>query len=426
MWSETKQFVGWRIGEAIRRCADPDLLSQWFADRQSWRTGGNRIGFSYRNEQIEGIEAARHNDGQRASKALLVQNELSYAQLKGSLVEHLLAGRLVAWGRRESPLADSICIPSPSWQYLRIQNVDKSIAAENTQAKSKIFDVRIFPMIESPDAIDRINGKTFVEAFQASVVSDPQLTVLRKRALAVHAQPASFGSDWQPYRAVWPVGFGRGAGTGALGFMRKFDEPLKYNRKDAADGILAGRFAKLMQFLSEGRLVAEGVPKAGGRSVSIPRSIWQRDRTYIDLENGDLLETSPRAEDHTTALSRPIFTGLMLLKPTAESQVAESSRIVVHPAQTPATTATARGIVTKTTSRDACKRWLCDLMQASLDRRPKPKEAYWQEAQQKWPGKLSKRAFDRVWNNAVEATGADKWSEGGRPRKPPQSKPPHQ
>jgi len=61
---------------------------------------------------------------------------------------------------------------------------------------------------------------------QASVVSDPQLTVLRKRALAVHAEPASFGYDWVPYRAVWPVGFGRGAGTGALGFMRKFDEPL--------------------------------------------------------------------------------------------------------------------------------------------------------------------------------------------------------
>jgi hypothetical protein len=426
MWSETKQFVGWQIGEAIRRCADPDLLSQWFADRRSWRAGGNRTRFSYRNEQIEGIEATRHNEGQRVSKALLVQNELSYAQLKGSLVEHLLAGRLVAWGRTESPLADSICIPSPSWQYLRIQNVDKSIAAENTQAKTKIFDVRIFSIIEAPDAIDRMSGKTFVEAFQASVVSDPQLTVLRKRALAVYAQPASFGYDWVPYRAVWPVGFGRGPGIGGVGFMRKFDEPLKYNRKHAADGSLARRFAKLIQFLSEGRLIAEGLPRGGGRSVLIPRSIWQRDRTYIDLENGDLLEINPRAEDETTMLSRPTFTGLMLLKPAADSQVPESSRIDFRPARAPSTTAGSRRVVTKTTSRDACKRWLCDLMRGSLDRRLKPKDDYWQDAQKKWPGTLSKRAFDRVWNNAVEATGADKWSKGGRPRKPPQSKPPHQ
>jgi uncharacterized protein YndB with AHSA1/START domain len=425
MWSETKQFVGWQIGEAIRRCADPDLLSRWFADHRDWRAGGSRTRFSYRNEQIEGIEAAHHNDGERVSKALLAQDQLSYAQLKRSLIEHLLAGRLIGWGKRESPVANAICIPAQSWKYLQM-NVGESIAIENTQAKSKIFDVRIFPMIESPDAIDRINGKTFVEAFQASVVSDPQLTVLRKRALAVHAQPASFGYDLVPYRAVWPAGFGRGAGTGALGFMRKFDEPLKYNREHAADGIVARRFAKLIQFLSKGRLISEGTPRGGGRSVIIPRSIWQRDRTYIDLENGDLLEINPRAEDETTMLSRPTFTGLMLLRPAAGSHVLESPKAAFHPERTPATTATARGVVTKTTSRDACKRWLCDLMQASLDRRPKPKEAYWQEAQQKWSGRLSKRAFDRVWNNAVEATGADKWSEGGRPRKPPQSKPPHQ
>jgi hypothetical protein len=55
--------------------------------------------------------------------------------------------------------------------------------------------------------------------------------------------------------------------------------------------------AKLMQFLSEGRLLAEGVPKGGGRSVPIPRSIWQRDGTCIDLDNGDLLEINARAED---------------------------------------------------------------------------------------------------------------------------------
>ena len=305
-------------------------------------------------------------------------------------------------------------------------NVGESTAIENTQAKTKIFDVRIFPIIEAPDAIDRINGKTFVEAFQASVVSDPQLTVLRKRALAVHAQPASLGYDWVPYRAVWPVGFGRGPCTGGVGFMRKFDEPLKYNRKHAADGILARRFAKLIQFLSEGRLIAEGLPRGGGRSVIIPRSIWQRDRTYIDLENGDLLEINPRAEDETTMLSRPTVTGLMLLRPTADSQVAESSRIVVHPAQTPATSAGTRRIVTKTTSRDACRSWLSDLMLESPTAKPRSKGEYWQEAQKKWPEKLSERAFDRVWDDAVAATGAAKWSTGGRPRKPPQSKPPHQ
>jgi hypothetical protein len=208
--------------------------------------------------------------------------------------------------------------------------------------------------------------------------------------------------------------------------MRKFDEPLKYNREHAADGVLARRFAKLIQFLSEGRLITEGIPRGGGRSVKIPRSIWQRDRTYIDLENGDLLEINPRAEDETTALSRPTFTGLMLLKPAADSQVPESHGIDVHPAQTPATTPGVRRIITKTTSRDACRSWLSDLMLESPTAKPKSKGEYWQEAQKKWPEKLSERAFSRVWDDAVAATGAAKWSTGGRPRKPPQSKPPHQ
>jgi hypothetical protein len=419
--SEIKPFVGWSIGEAMRRCADPDLLSRWFANHRSWKAAGSRTRFSFRNVQIEGIEAAHHNYGQRRLRALLVQNQQSYRQLQSSLVGHLLAGKLVAWGQRESPVASQICIPALSWKHLKI-NIAKSIAVENTQAKTKIFDVRIFPVIESPDAIDRLSGKTFVEAFQMAVVNDPQLTVLRKRAFAVHAHPASLGYDWKPYRAIWPVGFGRGPHTGAVGFLQTFDESLKYRREQAANRVLAARFAKLMQFLSEGRLVAEGIPKDGGRSVSIPRSIWQRDRTYIDLENGDLAEIAPQAEDETVALSRPKFTGLMLLKPAPASEVRE--RPPTNPERPPAM-AGVRRAVAKTSDREACYRWLYHLMKGSLDERPKSKDHYWQDALSKWPD-LSRRAFDWSWDRAIQETKALKWSTGGRPPKPRQSKPPHQ
>ncbi|MBR1285367.1 hypothetical protein JQ597_25280 [Bradyrhizobium sp. AUGA SZCCT0177] len=426
MWSATKEPAGWKVGEAIRRCADPVLLSRWFANHRSWRAAGSRTRFIFLSEQIDGIEAVRHNARERTSRALFAQNKQSYAQVKRSLFEHLLAGRLVAWGQRESPLAEAICIPSQSWKYLQIK-VGQSIAIENTQAKTKIFDVRIFPMIESPDAIDRIDGKTLVEAFQMAVVSDPQLTVLRKRALAVHAQPASFGYEWGPYRAVWPVGFSRGPKTGAVALLQKFDEPLRHNGEHPADRVLAVRFGKLMQFLSDGRLVAEGIPKGGGGSIPIPRLIWQRDRTYIDLENGDLLEIDQRAEDGTTALSSPIFTGLMLFKPDGASRIPESPKVnVLFPARTQEVAVATREIITKTTSQAACHRWLWEHMRASPDRRPKPKGEYWQDAQKNWPRTLSKRAFDKEWDKAIETAEANKWSKGGRPRKPPQSKPPHQ
>jgi len=89
MLSDTKQFAGWPIGEAIRRCADPDLLSRWFADHRNW-------------QQAKGSQAAAHTEEARATKALWDCSQRSYAGLQQSLLEDLLAGRLVAWGKRES------------------------------------------------------------------------------------------------------------------------------------------------------------------------------------------------------------------------------------------------------------------------------------------------------------------------------------
>jgi hypothetical protein len=417
--SETKPFVGWSMGEAIWRCADPDLLSRCFANHKSWKAAGRRTRFSFRNVQIEGMEAAHHNDRQRVFRALLDQKKHIYLQLQSSLVKHLLTGTLVAWGQRDSPVKDPMCIPARSWKYLRI-NVRKSIAIENTQAKTKLFDIRVFPVIESPDAIDRLSGKTFVEAFQMAVVNDSQLTALRKRALAVQAQPASLGYDCKPYRAIWPVGFGRGPDTGAVGFLRKFDEPLKYNREQAANRVLAARFSKLMQFLSEGRLVAEGIPKDGGRSVLIPRSIWQRERTYIDLENGDLVEIDQQAKYETTALSRLTFTGLMLLKPAPISEarvVPENAAtdVAIEQQAVPVRKSVQR-VLSRADAEAACLRWLKDLMGSSPTMKPQPRAKYLKQALDKWPEILGGRAFVRCWNTAIKETEGCTWSASGRPK----------
>jgi hypothetical protein len=323
-------------------------------------------------------------------------------------------------------VADFASIPSSTWQNLIF--LTGCADAENALTKTKIFDLRIFPIVESPDAIDRLHGKTFVEAFQIGVVGDPQLANLRKRALAIGGVPASFGNVWEPHRAVWCASFGQGPNSeAALGFMRKFDEPaVKYNTVQAANALLARRFAALMKLLVIGRLHAEGVPRGGGKSVSIPRSIWQRDRTYIDLDNGDLLEMTPRADDHTTALSRPTFTGLMLLKAEVGSITTSLVSADIGPVKDIVSRVAVRNVITKTTSRSACRVWLMELMRESPTRRPHPKNKYWMEAQDKWPGSLSKRVFDEVWNDAVENTGAVRWSAVGRPRKSQQQKPPHQ
>jgi hypothetical protein len=415
MGNSARQFTGWGIADAMLCCADPDLLSAWFDDRQAWQAAGSPSRFSFRSEYLDGYEAVRHNQSEGALRKISVRSDQSYARLKSSLTESLLAGRIVAWGRRETPTACPIAIPAPAWKYLHISDVRKSIVREKTPARTKIFDLRIFPIVESPDAINQLEAKTLVEAFQMSVVDDPELKALRKRAIAVGGKPASFGNEWRPYRAVWPVVLGQGPDIELAG---EFDEPTKVK---AANRIQRQRFARLISYLSVGRLAAEGVPAAGGMNVAIPPSIWQRDGVYIDLENGDLLEVNLRAKD-----LRPLFTGLILRKGEPIQRISELHLVEPHPAGDQKTRKGITNVVTKTTSRGACRKWLIDLMCVSPTVRPNPKAVYRREAQSTWPNSLSERAFNGAWDEAVAAAGAVAWSAGGRPKKPLQAKPPHQ
>ena len=415
MGNSARQFTGWRIADAMRRCADPGLLSAWFADHRARRAAGSPRRFLFHSRYLDGYEAVRHNQSEGALRKISVRSDQSYARLKSSLAECLLAGRIVAWGRRETPTASPIAIPASAWKHLHISDVRKSIVREQTPARTKIFDLRIFPIVESPDAINQLEDKTFVEAFQMSVVDDPELKALRKRAIAVGGTPASFGNEWRPYRAVWPVVLGHGPDIELAG---ESDEPTKVK---AANRIQRERFARLISYLCVGCLAAEGVPAAGRMTVAIPPSIWQCDGVCIDLENGDLLEVDLRAED-----LRPLFTGLILRKGEPIHRISELDLVEPRPAGDQNTQKGITNVVTKTTSRDACRKWLIDLMRVSPTVRPKSKAVYWGEAQPKWPNSLSQRAFNGAWDEAVAVAGAVAWSAGGRPKKQLQAKPPRQ
>ncbi|QND73648.1 hypothetical protein [Tardiphaga robiniae] len=260
-----------------------------------------------------------------------------------------------------------------------------------------------------------------------SVIGDPQISALRQRVVNVGGRQIGFGFIWEPYRAVWPAKFGQGGmSEAAIGFLRKFDVPTQYNAERAAARVVGRRFAAMMSFLSAGHIVAEGIPRGGGAAVAVPRSLWQRSETHIDLENGDIIEMNRHADDHTTALSKPIFTGLMLQRPAAPSLPSVVQKQTLTPETTASFDNKAAAIITKTTSRDACKLWLCRLMTESPVQRPKAKREFWQEARSKWPNSLAERAFNKAWDDAVETSGAVIWSAGGRPKKPSQSKPPHE
>jgi hypothetical protein len=412
--------MGWRVGEAMRRCADPDLLSAWFVDRRASRAGGRRRRPLFRSEYVDGYEAVQHNQSEAASMKILFRRNRSYEDLESSLVEHLLAGRIVAWGRRETPTASPIAIPAFAWKHLHISDARKSVVREKTKAETKIFDLRIFPIIESPDAVDRLEDKTFVDAFQLSVVDDPQLKALRKRAIAVGGTPASFGNEWPPYRAVWPVVLGHGPNIELAG---ESDEPTPVK---AANHVQRQRFARLISYLSPELLVAEGFPAAGGMTVSISRSIWEKVGTYINLGNGDLLVASPKAKDRLICPLKPLFTGLVLRKAGPVHRISDVPLSGLHRVATSIVGKSKENIVSTMASEMACLNWLLALMRSSPNIRPEIKDFYWRKAHRKWPKSLSNRGFDRAWARSVAEAPAPVWIAGGAPKKPLQSKPPHQ
>ena len=62
----------------------------------------------------------------------------------------------------------------------------------------------------------------------------------------------------------------------------------------------------------------------------------------------------------------------------------------------------------------ACYRWLCREMQATPEKRPKPRTAFLADAKAQFEG-LADRQFLRTWQRAIGDTGA-KWSKSGRPK----------
>jgi hypothetical protein len=416
-----QQFVGWRIADAMRRCADPDLLAAWLHDHRAWHAAGRPSALSRYN--ANGY-SPRYNE---FSMKIINRRDESYARLHRSLIEHLFAERIIAWGRRDTPVADPKAIPGSAWKYLRIPDIRNPVVREPAPARTRIYDVRIFPIIESPDAIDRLEGRTFIEAFQMCLVDDPQLAATRKRAITSGGTPASFGNEWQPYRAVWPVILSEDSDEEpAIGLAENSDEPSECNLTKAANRIQRQRFAKLISCLPTGRLVGEGVPAAGGTSATIPRAIWQQDGIYIDLENGALLEVPSRVKDRLSCPLRPLFRGLVLRKAESVHRIAEIPLADLRPVATRKVSKSKKNIVSKMASETACSDWLIVFMRASPNDRPEIKDFYWRKAHVKWPKSLSERGFDRAWAKAVAEATAPEWSAGGAPKKSSQAKPSQQ
>jgi hypothetical protein len=436
--SAPEPFQGWTLAEALERTAEPDLWKAWIAAKDAWEKA--------RVPTPAGPSASLHRSPQEL-KIIRSAAEAAFRQVKDELWRYLIDGRLAATASRGSRSEFPTPIYSAGWQTLIAKNWEKSIVQERG-SQNRMFNVRIFPVLHSPDAHARLVGRSLSDVCRRYVIEDPEVAALGKRVIRedeLHA--AVFREGQYPGIIVdfkWPLDLA------AKDLEYHFAKPVVSFTSDptplASDAVkhasaaIVYRWRALRDTLSGGKVIVRGTFVATGTIGFIDPLQWTRAGLCVDVRNGDLFE-----EENNKLTLR--WSGLALTTPmvgTARSPSGLEWLPATHPHQSlpphmfhveppepdgarPTTTepqvaarksskAISR-VETKEASRQACLAWLVQLMQANPRERTESRESLWTKAQERWPGSLSERSFLAARAEAIRITGATAWSAAGASRK---------
>lgn len=415
------KFAGWKLRESVRRTSDPSALESYF---HMLRTSPPPRRHSWQSPYMEGEVAHAANSLTR--EHLETTNRLASRgrELESAWRDLLKMERIVAYGRRGSPMADQKVIPASAWDSLRVKSLKKGVLIERTKARTEIFDVRVFPAIEAPDAIDRLAGNTVIEAFEQFVFNDPQRIQVQARATAKGGDALAVSFEPLLLKAFWPSDFGTAhVWTTRIGIPHHHQSGPTLSLCQAADRVLIRRFGRLIGYLSSGKLVAQGLSKEGAL-ITVSRALWQRDQTYLNLYNGDLVEYASDELASGPTAYRTLLRGMMLLKPEFDDRMSHVKPISVDglPFSTTKTPSIQTGKTrsslakSRTAAERECAEWLAGEIRRSPDVRRFTASEHWQQARIKWPS-LTERGYLTARKIAVGATGDVVWSRGGAPRK---------
>jgi hypothetical protein len=334
----------------------------------------------------------------------------------------------VSQGRRGSPLAEIASIPASAWKVLRFKDFQRSIVAEPPPNKAAVYEVRIAPALHADDVVLRLDGEPLVRAFDLFVFNDPQVSGLRKRAIARGGEPRTVGFQSRLYHAYWYVNHGTEKGDDPTGFLLDGDYRLVSR---LAEGAVQDRFRRIIKLLIDGAIVAEGALSGQGATTEISRAMWLRKTAVLDLYQGDFYDRYPDPGGDGEDRVLPLYLGLMLrrpvaeareklhVKPTAYGQVPSTTILHVDDAASPPAVKSkaVEAVKTRQQAWRECSEWLEEEMRKSPGHKPFPKPHWRAEAAARWRTLLSHRAFDDAWDEAVKKSGATAWAAAGAPRR---------
>jgi hypothetical protein len=409
--SET--FQGWTLAEALERTANPELWRAWIAAKGAWekvRVPTPSDASTPLHRSPRDIQALRH------------AADDAFHQVKSVIWQHLTQERLTAIGSRGNGSEPPTPIHSAAWQGLIFKHGQKSVVEERG-SKTRIFNVRVFPVLHAPDVHVRLVGCSVSDVFRRFVIEDPELVLLGKRVSAADERHVpvfqegyypGWGNDFK-----WPLELTAGGLANqfmALPIIISSDPaPRASEAIHNASRVIVDRWQALRRVLISGEVIVRGTFVATGIVETIDPFQWPRRGLWIEVQNGDLFEEK-------NGIPVLQWSGLVLVAPFHVKPLVYDGILPATTEQQRASTRSTKAVArveTSIASSEACRTWLVGIMRASPDERTESKQSIWNKAREKWGGSLSQRSFFAAWAEAIRITGAIAWSVAGAPVKSP-------
>lgn len=207
-------------------------------------------------------------------------------------------GRLIATGHGSEAQDDKPLVIEPAaWDSLELIPGKNCVKGSKGLAR---HGLRIFPLLSSPVAAQRIASLSLKDVFERFIANDPEFLAAgmrngsdRRRALghvlgSEHPVFGRFGCFWQVMAKALD------GSNSPIGFLSA--EERDSARREAHD-VARDRMAALFELLRRAVIVANGHGRDGDR-VDISSGLWQSSRCYVDFETGEFLELDTKDKPH--------------------------------------------------------------------------------------------------------------------------------
>lgn len=400
MRCDPERLPAWSFEDAARRTLAQGIFREYKMAQKQWEEFRASFNLGYVGQRLNGsnryVDPRLERFSNRRDTAIRHRDE--------GLIKQFVSGRLVTYGREGGPLAELKLIPASAWRDMRIYDW-REFRAATRRPKVVIRDVRIYPALAAPNAIDHLAGTKLAAAISNLIFNDPLVDTLRGCA---RGKPLELDKRRANSHFLWPI-----------------VQPIKNcqcglrTASSLANSVLGLRVAELIEYLSTAQVVALGT--INGVVEVVPPIVWAEVGVYLDLNSGAIFRLAAGTEAANVDALQPFYADLILSRPDQISSThvkpivpvdVRSTTIKVEPKPISKAIISAK---TREEQQEACRVLFEEIIGASPKRTHTRKELV-KLAQLKCPD-LSETWILELRREIIKKLKAYGWGDSGAPKK---------